>query len=592
MKRIGFALLSIVALSSVAASAEPLTIPLEYEAYSADEARIIVRTIQVAAFDMLAEPERKPGLLVSLGRDTRAEGMRLAEAGWGQAPEVQTVRGRDCGVSTQPITLHVDKGWMNEPADLFLLVEYCDEGTDRMGIAYAVRKNEATSFARPTGIDLERTGTWKRAQVKLTGAFLGGDGEEVHLYLYPVDTRYRPWGSTQVSMMNAAPSGEWKFPEFGSKRPLYGWTELGERRRLMVLDVWDALDGGGARIYFDADANGDLTDDPRIDGEIRRFDPSYFSAEFPPLDTEITVGGRQLPYSLRVYAYAFRVRILREGEEAGAEVQYHVSIRPACCYKAKFDLDGHTYRLLLADRNANGRFGDRFTKVDLQEDVGAKRLYPDGDRLLIREETRPTRHDEVPLGGILVLREHAFRVRIDTAEPKMILDPVTDGLCALEPGMGVERIFLAAENPADSVAAFDPGPRIMVPAGKYRLLTYVARRMAGDDEWILVGQGTENGPQVGVAGGEGTVLPLGEPFTPRAGIQGDIAVLQPRGQPVRLQFYVEGQGKERVSDLGRLSGDGDAIPMSVKDSSRPREPSYKIVKADGEIVASGTFEYG
>ena len=117
MKRLCFTLTFACALSTVAAAAAPLKVPLEYEAYGADEARIIVHAIRVASFDMLAEPERDAPRVVSFGKDACADGMRLAKTEWAQAPESKTVGDKDCGVSTRPIPLKVDEGWADEPAD-------------------------------------------------------------------------------------------------------------------------------------------------------------------------------------------------------------------------------------------------------------------------------------------------------------------------------------------------------------------------------------------------------------------------------------------------------------------------------------------
>jgi len=34
------------------------------------------------------------------------------------------------------------------------------------------------------------------------------------------------------------------------------------------------------------------------------------------------------------------------------------------------------------------------------------------------------------------------------------------------------------------------------------------------------------------------------------------------------------------------------VKLSSSDSNRPAEPTYRIVNTEGEVVASGRFEYG
>ncbi len=61
---------------------------------------------------------------------------------------------------------------------------------------------------------------------------------------------------------------------------------------------------------------------------------------------------------------------------------------------------------------------------------------------------------------------------------------------------------------------------------------------------------------------------------------------------VNFEFSLIGAGKERVQGLALVSGTPKSIKLSPVDQSRPLEPSYKIMKADGELLTQGTFEYG
>ena len=61
-------------------------------------------------------------------------------------------------------------------------------------------------------------------------------------------------------------------------------------------------------IYFDSNANNDLTDDPVVEGTInRQNDRDYVRVEFPAVDMKIEVDGVSLPYCFQPYIYAYNM---------------------------------------------------------------------------------------------------------------------------------------------------------------------------------------------------------------------------------------------------------------------------------------------
>ncbi len=85
-------------------------------------------------------------------------------------------------------------------------------------------------------------------------------------------------------------------------------------------------------------------------------------------------------------------------------------------------------------------------------------------------------------------------------------------------------------------------------------------------------------------------LEFGEPYL------SIVNVIQPRVGRSRalIAFEIQGEAKESLTDLSHISGDKTQIPLSEEEDlgHRPKEPTYKIVKADGEVVTQGSFEYG
>lgn len=177
-----------------------------------------------------------------------------------------------------------------------------------------------------------------------------------------------------------------------------------------------------------------------------------------------------------------------------------------------------------------------------------------------------------------------------TRPRRSILEPVKGGLSPLKLPMRPEHLSLASEDGRHCLNIYQPsGDVIHIPAGRYRLLNYLLlRRDEQGDLWRLAASGTFNSPVFEVVKGAGAVLTAGEPYLPYVDFQpGEIKQLN--GYFI---FRVSGQGKEIMTGLSRIEGNATRIPLSAIDKQEPREPSYTIIKPDGEIVAKGSFEYG
>ncbi len=138
--------------------------------------------------------------------------------------------------------------------------------------------------------------------------------------------------------------------------------------------------------------------------------------------------------------------------------------------------------------------------------------------------------------------------------------------------------------------AYQPDKKIKVPAGKYRLFNYqILKKDKQGDLWRLNATATTESPWVTVAGKGKSVVEFGEPYVP-------VIEVRVRENTTRasIGFDVEGKAKEFVTDLSHIDGDRTQIPLSEEENlgHRPKEPTYKIVKTDGEVVAQGSFEYG
>ncbi len=403
---------------------------------------------------------------------------------------------------------------------------------------------------------------------------------------------YYPSGAAALKKTLEPPSGEWKLPRLVSEHPLYALVKIGDKERLCVFDRQKANDSFYNRFYFDSNHNRDLTDDPFVDGLIEfRNDNRFCIVNFPAVDTRIEVDGKSLPFSFRPTAQAYMLeQLAKQGyTEETIDRTINLFLRSNCSYTGEFQLKGQKYRVVLGDSNCSGRFDEKFARMEIKFE-GRIRIYAQGDSFILTTSDKIDYYDSQVCSDLLQLNDQLYEVRINTSEGKMNLIPVTKDLVPLQLAMKPERIQLYTEEGKNCLMMFQPSEKIMVPAGKYRLYDYqVFKKDDQGDLWRLRAAATTESPYVTVDGSSDSLVEFGEPFVP-------IVDVVTRGGASRayLSFNVEGKGREFLTDLSHIAGTLTAIPLSEEEDlgHRPKEPTYKIVKADGEVVTQGSFEYG
>jgi hypothetical protein len=414
---------------------------------------------------------------------------------------------------------------------------------------------------------------------------------------------FRPYGGQGFYQdTEKVPPGDWKLPKLLSKTPRYGLLTLGDRKHLFVMDQKEAGDTFFyTRAYLDVNANNDLTDDTPIDGVLQSDDPSFMQVTFPRVDLDIVVEGKTLPYSFDFNIYAFqeasqgvmdRIANLFSKNKTKPPMNVSMQIRVACAYTAKFEAAGRQYTVWLGDGDANGRFNDPIRPYE-EAILDERTLYLLGDHLYVTDTDKIEYSDAFLLSDRLLLSDALFEVKVDVPGGKMTLTPITEGLGTLAFPEAPYKLQVCSEDRKSGLMLFRPGKKAIVPPGDYRLLSYVVKRTDKQgDQWRLNAAGTVDCPMVKVASGKDTELPFGEPFRPIATVskwERD-AIVQGGRTGARLNLEIVGAGKELVNDLVH-TGEKTEIRLS-ENKLRPKEPTYKIMKADGELVTSGQFEYG
>jgi hypothetical protein len=194
---------------------------------------------------------------------------------------------------------------------------------------------------------------------------------EIKLSLRNIEERNSVFagGYEGVACQTERPAGDWTLPDFGDRQPLWAVLQLGGTKRLLVLDrapetnetLDDLLSGFGEKpteraafftqAYFDANGNGNLLDDPVINGQFDSRGEYGYWARFGPIEASLDLGTGPFPYRFGLYASA-RTNSTPATPTANLLEEFSCSISPAACYEGEATEDGKRYRIALVDLNA------------------------------------------------------------------------------------------------------------------------------------------------------------------------------------------------------------------------------------------------
>ena len=408
-------------------------------------------------------------------------------------------------------------------------------------------------------------------------------GFDVPLKYEPVSNRIPSFnGSSEGEFSPHRPEGEWKLPS--TETPLqYALLKLADGVHLLALEQFKPGGKLDFRVYIDRDGDGDLTDEPPLEGKIQKVLNGVPSmGTFGRIEMSVLSGKMRTQHRIVLTLRKNMSEIIFLCSENGV-------------YRGVFTLDGAPVTITLYDRNGNGRFDDLSAAPIIVNNNSAFRVFnPKGDRALISDDGSGDYSDLQPLGDCLWIRSTLFRVNVDIAHNRLTLARITRGLSPVKLPMPLERLSLYDQTHSRYVTIFHPsGDTLMFLPGSYRLMSYQALRMDKMGEyWRLTAQGTQFTPVLNVEANKPASLVLGEPYAPQV-----VCVAHSYIFFTELSMNlsgVEGAGRERVQSIESFRTDPSILnPYTSRPSGRrPGMPTYTIVKADGELVARGVFRYG
>ncbi len=327
-------------------------------------------------------------------------------------------------------------------------------------------------------------------------------------------------------------------PDFASDAPLF---VLWETPMAKAGKVWLAIDksrerGQYDRLYIDANANGDLSDETAHEPSRRDSNQSYFGPVKVVFDTE----DGPITYHLSVEHYWRPDRT-------------YCLLIPACWYEGPVTVGGVKKHCTLIDYNVNAQFNDKSLN------------FGQCDRIRIGDQdSRDTRfvgnyiEVEDKLYRPQIARDGAFIVLIEADDVAYGAIRVAENITSFAAG-GENGLF--TRKPKEGIAR--------LPVGDYRF-----------DHWSIVKD--DKGAKWELRGSAG-----GGPFTVTQDEEVEIEV----GEPVYSSVAVSRSGSYHSFSQNLEGRGGERIEL-LRNGSRPQPPKLRIRNRDGTYDRGMSFEYG
>lgn len=331
-------------------------------------------------------------------------------------------------------------------------------------------------------------------------------------------------------------------PEFESEQPVFLEWKTPMAASGSVWLAFDRSTPGGQydRLYIDANADGDLSDEQAQEPHRRESGRSFFGPLKIVFDTEDGPVTYHLNAELR-----FR-----------PDQAPFCLLTPACWYEGPITVGGEKLHCVLIDYNVNGAFNDK------SADFGQS------DRIRIGEEgSRDTRF----VGNFIEIGDKLYRSEIAKDGAFIILTEATDvtygtvrvaeGITSFGAG-GVNGLFL--RRPEDGV--------VKLPVGDYRVEHWsIVRDDDRGAKWELRGMAARERATFTVAQDRSAELPFGEPVYSQA-------QYRQSGSVHNFSQSLQGRHGERLTLL--------------RNGTRPPPPRLRIRSRDGAYDRALSFEYG
>lgn len=329
-------------------------------------------------------------------------------------------------------------------------------------------------------------------------------------------------------------------PQFASDKPLFlPWqTPMAKSGTVWLAFDQSTAEGAYDRLYIDADADGDLSDETASELTRRESYRTFFGPAKIVFDTE----DGPITYHLAIELYSQPDRT-------------YCLLSPACWYEGPIMVAGVKKHCTLIDYNANGVFNDKssdFSRSDRIR-IGAQNNrdtrfvgnYIEVDDKLYRPE---------------IARDGAFIILTEAADVPYSTVRMADNITTLAAG-GENGLFVRKpENGA-----------VKLPVGDYRI-----------DYWSIV-KNDDKGSRWELRGRYSG----GGAFTVTQDKDIDLSI----GEPIYSQATIQLSGSSFLFGQSLQGRQGERIEL-LRNGSQPPPPKLRIRNKDATYDRALSFEYG
>jgi hypothetical protein len=360
-----------------------------------------------------------------------------------------------------------------------------------------------------------------------------------------------------------------KEPSYAAPAPFRGVAGLGGYEYAFALDSDGKQAAAYNKLYFDANHNGDLTDDKPIAAAETNAPPGggMMQSQFPRVD--VSLGDSSSP------DYSFLLGTLCRS--ALGEAYASVSIYSAAIREGYITQGRRKTHLVLVDHNSNGRFND---PISLRSNMG--RLRPEsGDLLLINPDTRDTLAGDATAGRdrcfvskTVCIGKDFYQLEVSPSGDTLKLTPTELALGYVNNPSPAYRAMVYSDTYGAMMIGGMKDQKIPLPEGEWRVASYTidATGFAGRARTAVSASFRGESPATSVQKGQTAKLAFGAPF--RGLVSGNRT-----NNGVSLSLSIVGAAGEYCTSF-------------YVNGSRPPAPLFVIKDRSGKTVHQGRFEWG
>ncbi len=360
-----------------------------------------------------------------------------------------------------------------------------------------------------------------------------------------------------------------KEPKYSIPTPFRAVATLGSQQYAFALDAVGNQPLTYNQLYFDLNGNGDLTDDKPLEATSANGMPTGALSQFPRVDMKIDMDGKKIDYAFFMAARFDRLN---------AQAPFSVSLYSLTVREGFISTGRKRTRLVLIDRNSNGRFDDRVTLRRSGRSIGRS----EGDLLLINPNPKNSLCGDATMGRdrhyvskTLCIGKHYYQMMVSPAGDRLKLEPTQLAVGHVTNPSPTYRAIVYSDDCGVLMIGGSKGVRVALPAGSWKVAGYTIdiSGLAGRGRTAVTATFGDDYEPVAVTKGATGKLPFGSPF--KAVVSGR----KTAANKVYLSLRIVGVAGERCSSL-------------YVNGRRPPEPLFEVSTPEGKVVHRGKFEYG